>query len=208
MPPFNQREATSPKTESGQILHNINANLHDRINETLEARGNVIDQVIASSINLVFTHIDGRVHILLSPRLQSEGQPYQVPGGKLEPNETVYEAMVRETFQETGIPIDVVAKYMFVSDVIDVRLIREKRQLKATALFMSYIPADQIKDSYIPPEEEQDKCGQWVWVPRTEIEKMRQNRWGLYGALKDRLNNPEIQKEIHEFLIIISQELP
>lgn len=207
MPPFKAIEATTSKSESGQILRNINNAFHDRINEVLEKKGHQIEEVIPSAINFVFTHIDGKVHMLLSPRLSAEGQPYQVPGGKLEPGETVYEAVIRETFQETGVPVEVIAKHMFVSNVIDITLIRERNQLKATALFMSYIPADKINDSYLPPEEEREKCGRWVWVPRTEVEKMRKERWGLYGPLKDRLNHPEIQSELQEFIILISKEI-
>jgi 8-oxo-dGTP diphosphatase len=63
-------------------------------------------------VGVVVRRPDGRV--LVGRRLAEPHQPIAIPGGKLDPGETVEECGVRELQEETGIAVDTVTPFAAV----------------------------------------------------------------------------------------------
>ena len=86
---------------------------------------------------------DGR--LLLARRRQQEGTVlWALPGGAVEPGESVEEAAVRETLEETGL-------------TVEARQVLGSRVHPATKRFMSYVACDVIAGTpYIGDPDEHD----------------------------------------------------
>jgi acetyl-CoA carboxylase carboxyl transferase subunit beta len=61
------------------------------------------------AVGAVVAHPDGRVLLIRRARAPSKGE-WTLPGGKLEPAETLEDAVVREVHEETALAIRVVRK--------------------------------------------------------------------------------------------------
>jgi 8-oxo-dGTP pyrophosphatase MutT (NUDIX family) len=93
---------------------------------------------------------DGNV---LSVSRKTDHEDLGLPGGKLEPNETAYDAMVRETLEETGLKV-LDAKLIFeaIDDVgvravvYDVTLYTGELQTKEKGVVSWVRPKDMITD--------------------------------------------------------------
>ncbi|WP_445152753.1 nucleotide triphosphate diphosphatase NUDT15 [Baekduia sp. Peel2402] len=68
-------------------------------------------------VGVVVRRPDGRV--LVGRRLAEEGAPLALPGGKLDPGETVERAAVRELSEETGITVAEDAVRVFAAVLVD-----------------------------------------------------------------------------------------
>ena len=68
-------------------------------------------------VGVVVRRPDGRV--LVGRRLAEAGAPVAVPGGKLDPGETVERAAVRELAEETGIVVAEDAVRVFAAVLVD-----------------------------------------------------------------------------------------
>jgi ADP-ribose pyrophosphatase YjhB (NUDIX family) len=55
---------------------------------------------------LILIVVDGRKTVLLSQR--ADGKGWNLPGGRVEPGETDYEALVREVREETGLIVEII----------------------------------------------------------------------------------------------------
>jgi len=79
-----------------------------------------------------------------------------LPGGHLEPNETIEECAVREVFEETGLKITV-EKHLGFTD--DNYVVENKRYLTFFVIAELTDPAN-VQPQLMEPE----KCEEWKWV--------------------------------------------
>jgi 8-oxo-dGTP diphosphatase len=68
-------------------------------------------------VGVVVQRADGRV--LVGRRLAEPGRPLAIPGGKLDPGETVEQCAVRELAEETGIVVGAEAATTFAAVLVD-----------------------------------------------------------------------------------------
>lgn len=97
-------------------------------------------------VGVVVRRPDGRV--LVGRRLAEPGRPLAVPGGKLDPGETIEACAVRELREETG--LDLIAARAF-----------------AAILVPGWIVAGvegRVHDDARPQEREPDKLGAFAWI--------------------------------------------
>ena len=96
---------------------------------------------------------------------------WSVPGGRVEWGETLHEAVVRETFEETGLEV-VVDRYLGWTERLDDAYHYVILDFAVTAL-----------DPTTPPVAGDD-AAEATWVPRGDVSDLRLVD-GLYDALRD-----------------------
>jgi 8-oxo-dGTP diphosphatase len=99
-------------------------------------------------VGVVVQRPDGRV--LLGRRLAEEGQPLAIPGGKLDPGESVEACAVRELREETGIAADVTEATTFAAVLVDGWVVPGVRVA--------------VPHGVEPEEREPGKFGAFAWV--------------------------------------------
>lgn len=101
----------------------------------------------------VLVHRDGRV--LIGRRRNSHGAAsWGLPGGHLEPGETIGACARRKTLEETGLRVDGVSHAGFTGDVFET----EGRHY--VTLFVE-APCAEGEPALLEP----DKCDEWAWAP-------------------------------------------
>ena len=97
--------------------------------------------------------------LLLGKRIGSHGAgSWALPGGHLEPGESIVTCAVRETAEETGIKVSEVKNVDFTNDLFD----EEGRQY--ITLFV-----EAVSYSGVPKVLEPEKCEEWRWFSPNEV---------------------------------------
>jgi ADP-ribose pyrophosphatase YjhB (NUDIX family) len=99
-------------------------------------------------VGVVVRRPDG--HVLVGRRLAEPARPLAVPGGKLDPGETIEACAVRELAEETGLVLDLAAVRTF-----------------AAILVPGWIVAGvegRVHDDARPQEREPGKFGAFAWI--------------------------------------------
>jgi 8-oxo-dGTP diphosphatase len=99
-------------------------------------------------VGIVVQRGDGRV--LVGRRLAEPGRPLAIPGGKLDPGESVEQCAVRELAEETGIVVDAGAASTFAAVLVDGWVVPGVR----------VVVADDVE----PVVREPDKFGDFAWM--------------------------------------------
>jgi ADP-ribose pyrophosphatase YjhB (NUDIX family) len=99
-------------------------------------------------VGVVVQRSDGRV--LVGRRLAEPGRPLAIPGGKLDPGESVEACAVRELAEETGIALDVEAATTFAAVLVDGWVVPGVRIA--------------VDDDVEPEVREPDKFGDFAWM--------------------------------------------
>ena len=108
-----------------------------------------------AGVGVVVHSADGLV--LLGRRLAEPGRPLAIPGGKLDPGETVEECAVRELREETGLELDAAEVRTF-----DCVLVAGEPTAWLVAGVEGRIGAAAAEVA--PQELEPDKFGAFVWI--------------------------------------------
>lgn len=100
-----------------------------------------------------------RKYVLIAKRIKQPGAGYQIPGGCVEEGETLKEAAIRETREETGIVLNP-AKTFFSCAIQSGYYGSGNLHL----IFYSIVNTDEI-----PPNPEPHKCEDWQWYTKDTI---------------------------------------
>ncbi|NGM61664.1 NUDIX domain-containing protein [Sphingobacterium sp. SGG-5] len=103
---------------------------------------------------------------------------WDLPKGKVEDNEKMREAAVREVEEECGLHIDYLGKKLITT--YHTYYMRDKFVLKQTQWYDMGVN----KEPKLTPQTEED-ITQAVWVKNTELKKMKEN---TYPLIKDIIN--------------------
>lgn len=96
---------------------------------------------------------DGAV-LLVKRRYPPEAGLWSVPGGKTESGESVRAAAARETFEETGLHVDIGRRLWTVSLTLDDGVVYELHDFAATVVAGVLNAADDAAEvKWVPPEE-------------------------------------------------------
>jgi 8-oxo-dGTP diphosphatase len=105
-------------------------------------------------VGVVVQRPDGRV--LVGRRLAEPGQPRAIPGGKLDPGESVEACAVRELREETGIDAAVADATTFAAVLVDGWVVPGVRVA--------------VPDGVEPEVREPEKFGAFAWVDPAQAE--------------------------------------
>jgi 8-oxo-dGTP diphosphatase len=105
---------------------------------------------IKVGVSVIICH-EGQV--LMGKRKGSHGEGcWSFPGGHLEPNETAIECVIRETYEETGLHVELVEPLTFTDDFFD-------EGLRYITLFFRGV----LTHVQEPELREPEKCFEWQW---------------------------------------------
>jgi 8-oxo-dGTP diphosphatase len=121
------------------------------------------------AVGAVCTHGDALL-LIRRGRGPAAGE-WSVPGGRVEPGETLHEAVVRETAEETALEV-----------VVD-RFLGWVERIRAEYHYVILDFAVTALDPARPPVAGDD-AAEALWVPRHEVSDLRLVD-GLYDALRD-----------------------
>ena len=121
------------------------------------------------AVGAVCTHADALL-LVRRGRGPAAGE-WSVPGGRLEWGETLYEAVVRETFEETGLEV-VVDRFLGWVERVEDSYHYVILDFAVTALDPTHTPVAG------------DDAAEAAWVPRHEVSELHLVS-GLYDFLRD-----------------------
>lgn len=121
---------------------------------------------IVPSANTIVTDDDG--HILMIRR--SDNDNWAVPGGAMDIGESITQAAVRETFEETGIHCRITGLVGIYTDPRHVIHYTSNDEVRQE--FSIVFTADYTSGEPTPSDESRDV----VWVPRDEVRGLTMDR--------------------------------
>lgn len=133
---------------------------------------------------VIFTTVDAVVvqsgHVLMVKRKACPGEGlWAIPGGFLNPNETIVKAMLRELKEETkiSVPVPVLEGHIKARHVFD-HPQRSERGRTVTHAFLIELPAGPL-----PKVKGGDDAAQAMWFPLQDIEKKRDTLYEDHGDI-------------------------
>jgi 8-oxo-dGTP pyrophosphatase MutT (NUDIX family) len=111
---------------------------------------------------------NNRPYFLVAKRLSRRGST--IPGGKLEEEETLKDAIIRETVEETGVHLFSTEYLISAHPRRKGILICDNKSNFLTHLYFAFF--DEATNEQEPVNIESEKHGDWQWIPLSELPKM------------------------------------
>lgn len=126
------------------------------------------DTVVRSGVGVLIRDADGR--ILLERR--SDCGFWGIPGGRVDPGESVARTAVREAFEETGLTVRVTGLYGVYSDgrtrlvtfpdrvvqlvdtIVEAEITGGRLKISSESLELGFFPLDELPPGIVPPAME------------------------------------------------------